>query len=194
LPWCCCCCLVAKSCSPLWTVARQAPLFPGISQARILEWVAISSFGGSPRPWMEPESPAWQVDSLPLSPYGCQVPVQQNTTHPQNSPRLLSLSTSFLLPVTLSASYLSVDQSLLIVEVPFCMSSPPKSLSTPLINYPSFCTLRVLFPSQFYTVLIVPLFIFTYAIRCVSFFQERLNMRRRETLAYLCIFVSLEIF
>ena len=39
----------------LWTVARQAPLsmagiLPGILQARILEWVAISSSKGSSRP------------------------------------------------------------------------------------------------------------------------------------------------
>ena len=143
---------------------------------------------------MEPESPAWQVDSLPLNPCGCQVLVHQNAAHPQNSPHLLSLSTLFLLPMMPSASFLSVDQSLLIVEGPFYMSSPPKSPSTPLINYPSFCTLRILLPSQFYTVFIMPLFIFTYAIRCVSSFHERLNMQRRETSAYLCIFVSLEIF
>ena len=194
MPWCCCCWLVAKSCSPLWAVACQAPLFPGISQARTLEWVAVSFSRGSSRPWMEPESPAWQVDSLPLNPCGCQVLVHQNAAHPQNSPHLLSLSTLFLLPMMPSASFLSVDQSLLIVEGPFYMSSPPKSPSTPLINYPSFCTLRVLLPSQFYTVFIMPLFIFTYAIRCVSSFHERLNMQRRETSAYLCIFVSLEIF
>ena len=30
-----------------WTVARQAPLSTGILQARILEWVAMSSFRGS---------------------------------------------------------------------------------------------------------------------------------------------------
>ena len=40
-------------CSPVWlfatswTVARQAPLSMGLSQARILEWVAISSSRGS---------------------------------------------------------------------------------------------------------------------------------------------------
>ena len=36
-----------------WTVARQAPLSMGILQARILEWVAISSSRGSswPRDW-----------------------------------------------------------------------------------------------------------------------------------------------
>ena len=38
----------------------------GISQARILEWVAISfSRGGLPNPGTEPKSPALQADSLP---------------------------------------------------------------------------------------------------------------------------------
>ena len=40
-----------------------------ISQARILEWAAISFSRGSSRPGIEPASsasPAWQVDSLPL--------------------------------------------------------------------------------------------------------------------------------
>ena len=42
--------LVAKSCPTLvilWTVARQAPLSMGFFQARILEWVVISSSRGS---------------------------------------------------------------------------------------------------------------------------------------------------
>ena len=47
----------------LWTVARQAPV-PGILQAGILEWVAISSSGDLPDPGIKPGSPAWQVDSL----------------------------------------------------------------------------------------------------------------------------------
>ena len=37
----------------------------GVSQARILEWVAISFSRGSPNPGIEPRSPAWQADSLP---------------------------------------------------------------------------------------------------------------------------------
>ena len=37
----------------------------GISQARILEWVAISSSRGSSQPKLESRSPALQVDSLP---------------------------------------------------------------------------------------------------------------------------------
>ena len=33
-----------------WTLARQAAPFMGFSQARILEWVAISSSGDPPNP------------------------------------------------------------------------------------------------------------------------------------------------
>ena len=33
-----------------WTAARQAPLSTGILQARILEWVAVSSSRGSSPP------------------------------------------------------------------------------------------------------------------------------------------------
>ena len=39
----------------------------GILQARILEWVAMPSSRGSPKPGTEPGSPAFQVESLPLS-------------------------------------------------------------------------------------------------------------------------------
>ena len=51
----------AKSCltlATLWTVACQPPLSLGISQARILEWVAISFSRGSswPRNWTQVSS------------------------------------------------------------------------------------------------------------------------------------------
>ena len=42
----------------------------GILQARILEWVAISSPEDLPDPGMEPQSPALQADSLPSKPPG----------------------------------------------------------------------------------------------------------------------------
>ena len=51
-----------KGCSP------QGSSVYGIFQARILEWVAVSSSRGSSRPRVEPASPvslALQVDSLP---------------------------------------------------------------------------------------------------------------------------------
>ena len=47
-------CLVSQSCptlcDPMDCIARQAPLPVGILQARILEWVAISSSRGSSQP------------------------------------------------------------------------------------------------------------------------------------------------
>ena len=42
----------------------------GISQARILEWVAVSFSRGSSRPWVKPGSPELQADSLPSEPPG----------------------------------------------------------------------------------------------------------------------------
>ena len=47
-----CCCLVARSCHSFvtpWTVARQS-FVRGISEARILEWIAISYSRGSSWP------------------------------------------------------------------------------------------------------------------------------------------------
>ena len=41
----------------------------GVLQARILEWVAISSVGDLPNPGIKPMSPELQGDSLPLSTY-----------------------------------------------------------------------------------------------------------------------------
>ena len=42
----------------------------GISQARILEWVAICFSGGLPHPGTEPESLGLKADSLPTEPPG----------------------------------------------------------------------------------------------------------------------------
>ena len=42
----------------------------GIFQARVLEWVAISSPGDLPYPGIEPGSPALQIDALPSEPPG----------------------------------------------------------------------------------------------------------------------------
>ena len=43
---------------------------PGILQAGILEWVAISSPGDLPNPGIEPGSPVLQADALPSEPPG----------------------------------------------------------------------------------------------------------------------------
>ena len=53
-----------------WTVVHKAPLSTGILQARILDWVAISSSRGSSWPGDRtgsPVAPALPADSLPLS-------------------------------------------------------------------------------------------------------------------------------
>ena len=42
----------------------------GISQARILEWVAMPLPGDLPNPGIEPRSPTLQVDSLPTDSSG----------------------------------------------------------------------------------------------------------------------------
>ena len=52
------------------TVAHQAPLSPGVSQARILEWVAISFSGGSAITGIKPRSPTLQAKYSPSKPPG----------------------------------------------------------------------------------------------------------------------------
>ena len=42
----------------------------GIFQARVLEWVAISSPGNLPNPGIKPGSPTLQADALPFEPPG----------------------------------------------------------------------------------------------------------------------------
>ena len=73
-------CVLAKSlsrvqlCTTLWTIAHQAILSMGILQARILEWVVMSSSSGSSLPMGS--SPCllcplhWQVGSLELAARG----------------------------------------------------------------------------------------------------------------------------
>ena len=45
-------------------------LCPWDFPARVLDWVAISSSGGSSDPGIEPGSPALQADALPSKPPG----------------------------------------------------------------------------------------------------------------------------
>ena len=45
-----------------WTVAHQAPLSMGFSQARILEWIAIPFSKDLPHPGVKPGIPALQAD------------------------------------------------------------------------------------------------------------------------------------
>ena len=54
-----------------WAVACQVPLFMGILQARILEWIAMPSSRGSSQLRVQTHrSPSLQADSLPSEPPG----------------------------------------------------------------------------------------------------------------------------
>ena len=67
------CCLVAQSCLTLCNTMDCSPpdsSLRGVSQARILEWVAISFSMGLPTQGLNPHLGHWQVDSLPLSHQG----------------------------------------------------------------------------------------------------------------------------
>ena len=66
-------CLVTQSCPTLCNPVDRSPpgsSVHGISQARILEWVAYPFSRGSFPPEIEPGSPALQVDSLPAEQQG----------------------------------------------------------------------------------------------------------------------------
>ena len=65
-------CMRTRSCPTLCDLMDPGPpgsSFHGILQARLLEWVAISSSRGSSQP-RDQRSPAFQADSLPLSNLG----------------------------------------------------------------------------------------------------------------------------
>ena len=62
-------CSVTSDAVTLWTIDHQAPLSTVVFQARMVEWVAISSSRDLPETGiklMSPPAPARQVDSLPL--------------------------------------------------------------------------------------------------------------------------------
>ena len=68
-----CCCLVTKSCLTLFgptDCSLPGSSVHGISQATILEWLAIPFSRDLPNPRMKPVSPALRVNSLPLSHQG----------------------------------------------------------------------------------------------------------------------------
>ena len=64
------CWVLSDSYAMPWTAAHQAPLFMGILQARILEWVAMPSSRGSSQPRDQTQASTLQVDSLPSEPPG----------------------------------------------------------------------------------------------------------------------------
>ena len=71
--YCAVLCLVTQSCPTLCDPLDCSPpgsSVHGISQARILEWVAMPPPGNLPNPGIKPRSPALQADSLPVEPPG----------------------------------------------------------------------------------------------------------------------------
>ena len=94
LPSSCCHCLVSMLCPALCNPMDCSPWgssLHGISQARILEWAAISFSRESSQPTDQTYVPAWQVNSLPLSHLGspfhpelalfCNLRAQSDTTY-----------------------------------------------------------------------------------------------------------------
>ena len=63
-------CSVVSDSLHLMNCSPPASSVHGILQARILEWVAIPFSWDLPNPWIEPESPALQADSLRSEPPG----------------------------------------------------------------------------------------------------------------------------
>ena len=90
-----CCCSVAKLCQTSfatpWTVAHQAPLSMGFPRQEYWSGLPFPFPGDLPNPGIEPESPTWQVDSLPLSHLGSPV----DCVGPSHFSKLLSLDLAF---------------------------------------------------------------------------------------------------
>ena len=102
----CCCCLVTMSCLTLCNAMHCSPpgsSVHGISQARILEWIAISFSKGSSQ-GSNIHFLHWQADSLPLChlgrPYKSMLLPQFVIPYPSLtvSTSLFSMSVSLFLP------------------------------------------------------------------------------------------------
>ena len=98
---CCAKSVMSDSATP-WTVAHQVPLSTGILQARILEWVAMSSSRGSSQPRDRTQVSALQADSLPSEPPGKPMilkwvayPFCRRTSWPRNQTRVSSITGRF---------------------------------------------------------------------------------------------------
>ena len=65
-----CCFVLSHSLMSNTLQLHQAPLFIGILQARIMEWVAMPSSRVSSQPVIKPRAPSLEVDSLPSEPPG----------------------------------------------------------------------------------------------------------------------------
>ena len=64
-----------------WTAAHQAPLSMGFSRQEYWSRLLCPPPGDLPDPGIEPESPALQAASLPLSHLGCTIPPYYRVIH-----------------------------------------------------------------------------------------------------------------
>ena len=70
---CCCCWVVPRLCPTFCNpmdCSLQVPLSVGFPRQEYRSRLPFPSLGDLPNPWIEPVSPAWQVDSLPLTHLG----------------------------------------------------------------------------------------------------------------------------
>ena len=63
----------------LWTVAHQAPLSMGFFRQEYWSGLPFPPLGDLPDPEIEPMSPTWQEDFLPLSHLGSPYLIHNNT-------------------------------------------------------------------------------------------------------------------
>ena len=64
---------MSNSFATLWTVASQGPLSMGFPRQEYWSGLPFPSLGDLPDPDIEPASPAWLMDSLPLSHLGSHI-------------------------------------------------------------------------------------------------------------------------
>ena len=69
----------------LWTVAYQAPPSMGFSRQEYWSGLPLPSPGDLPDPGIEPGSPAFQADALPLSHQGNQGPAYSKQSYPNSA-------------------------------------------------------------------------------------------------------------
>ena len=121
-----------------WTVARQAPLLE-ISQARILEWVAVSSSQGSSWPGIEPMFPALAGRFFTTEPPG--KPLKHGNVHLSfSSVQLLSrvrlFATPWIAAQQASLSITNSRSSLRLMSIESVMPSSHLFLCHPLLLLP----------------------------------------------------------
>ena len=111
----------------------------GISQARILEWVAISSLRGSS--WPRDRTPCllcllhWQAGSLPLAPFGTPlIPLQIRSDQLLRSVRLFA--TPWIAARQASLSITNSQSSLRLKSIESVMPSSHLILCCPLLLLP----------------------------------------------------------